>query len=176
MIDCMQSFRVRIRGNTTVSSANGSIRTWGTLGQYFYSLSFAPNNGSSVYNIEGFKNVNIYGVHLNGGVKGSPTSANKCAVVNDWYFGIGIDGNYPLVSGSKGTPNDWDILTDGTGLNIFTLSKNTNLLRMDSPMTSVKKITFDVMSAQGVGAEFLNEVTLNYNLDFTFFYKYEGED
>lgn len=176
MIDCMQSFNIRIGQNTIVSSSNGLCRSWGTAGQYFFSCSFAPNGLNSVFNFTGFKNVDIYGVTLAGGVKGNPGDLTKCCVVQDWYFGFTLDGNPPLVSGSKGSPDGWGIVTQGSNLGYFNLSKHTSQLIFANPWQSVKLISFDALNVQGVGAQFLNEVALNYNLDFTFYYKYEGEE
>ena len=43
------------------------------------------------------------------------------------------------------------------------------------PYQSVTSITFDSLETQGIGAEFLNVVALNYDLSVTFYYQYEGE-
>ena len=178
MIDhCMQSFSLKIAQNTIASSAIGACRTWGTIGQYFFSCGFSPSGANSFYNIEGFKNIDIYGMQVVGSVTGNPGNATKCGLVTDWQLLIGLDGNPPLVSGSKtASPDGFNLITSGTSLTYYHLGKYANILTFQDPLKSVKQIVFAALYAQGNGAEFLNEVALSYTLTFTFFYKYEGED
>jgi len=177
MDQCMKSFQLTIGQSFTVTNTtNQVVKTWGTLGQYFWSTSFSANSATSIYDIEGFKNVNIYGVKLVGYVQGGQSTA-KCAVVDDWSFNILISGTPALISGVKrSSPDGFGLITTGSGLTEYSLSKNTNEIILADPITSVKFIQFISLQAQGVGAEFLNEINLNYLLSFTFFYKYEGED
>jgi len=180
MIDqCMKSFQIRIAQNFVVvaGAAGVNVKTWGTPGQYFWSMAWTPGGFDSVYNITGFKNVNIYGVTCNGYVRGNSSSVNKCAVVEDWNFLIILNGTPPLISGStRVSPDGFGLITSSNLVTSYNLSKNTPSIYMADPITSVKSITFDTFYAQGVGAEFLNEVAVNYGLNFTFYYKYEGED
>ena len=175
MMDCMQSFTIRINQNFVVDTTSGNIRTWGTVGQYFWSMSTGVNGGST-YNLSGFKNTNIFGVSMNGAVKSNSGLATGNALVTDWSIIIGINGNAPLISGAKTvSPDGFNLITSGSGLNFFNLSKDTNSVMFQDPYTSVKSISFDALFAQGMGAETFETVALNYNLNFTFYYQYEGE-
>lgn len=179
MEHCYNSFAIRLQGAAFVAAGNPltAIRTWGTAGQFFFSLEFTPAGGGSVYNIGGFKNVNLYGLAVTGFVTGASFSANKCAVVNDWAVNIAIDGNAPLISGKTSTTQDgYSINTLGAPVTRYNLNKYTNLIMLGDPITSVKSIAFNSFFAQGIGAEFLNEVDLYYDLNYTFYYKYEGEE
>lgn len=179
MEQCMRSFQLSIFQSITCTSGNSGteIKTWGTVGQYFWSLSVKPNNASSIYNLTGFKNVNIYGVNVNGFVRGDPSSATKCAVVQDWMIFLNLDGNSGLISGDKSiSPDGFSLYTLDPVLNYYQLSKYTSSVSLATPITSVKTITFESVFAQGIGAEFLNSIDLNYRLNFTFYYKYEGEN
>lgn len=177
MDQCMKSFQLQIGQSFTVTnSTNQSIRTWGTAGQYFWSTTFSANDSISIFDINGFKNVNIYGMQINGSVIGGH-GGTKAAVVTDWAFNISLDGTPPLISGQKrSSPNGWGLNTTGAAITSYYLSKNTNSILLSDPITSVKSINFNSIDAQGIGAEFLNEVQLYYAFNFTFFYKYEGED
>jgi len=173
---CYKSFNIVISQTSTADSSSGAVRTWGTAGQYYFSLTHKPNNQTSMFELNGFKNTNIYGVSVVGNVSGNPFSANKSAVVLDWGFIIGINGTQPLTSGEKRiSPDGFNIYTQGSGLIYNHLSKNTNKIFFSNPITSVKSIIFDLLTAQGIGAEFSNEVSLNYTLTFTFYYDFEGE-
>jgi len=177
MDQCMKSFQITIGQSYTVDNGtNRSIKTWGTVGQYFWSAEFAPNGNSSIFDLEGFKNVNIYGISVNGYLRGV-ASGTKCAVVTDWSFNLKITGTPPLISGTKRvSPDGFALYTNDSNVTEYCLSKTTNQIILSDPIASVKSIQFLVLQAQGVGAEFLNEVQLNYLLNFTFYYKYEGED
>lgn len=178
MEHCNNSFAIRIQGASTVAAGNPftSVRTWGTAGQYYFSLDFTPASGSSIYDIGGFKNVNIYGLGVVGYVSGYANSANKCAVVNDWSINVAINGNPPLISGKTSPINDgYGITTGGVPLTRYNLSKYQNSIMLSDPITSVKSIAFNSFYVQGIGAEFLNEIELYYDLNYTFYYRYEGE-
>jgi len=47
MEHCYNSFAIRVQGAQTVAAGNPltSIRTWGTVGQYYFSLDFTPAGG-----------------------------------------------------------------------------------------------------------------------------------
>ena len=174
-MECMKSFSIKIV-QSVLAGSNGTCRTWGTPGQYLWSAAIVPSAQNSFYNMEGFKNVDIYGVSVVGAIIGNATSPNKCAVVTDWSFQIGLDGTNPLISGSKVvSPDGYNIITSGVNLDYVNLSKNNNVINFASPIGSVKQIVFDTIFCQGIGAEFLNDVAVSYNLYFTFYYKYEGE-
>ena len=175
-MECLQSFQIRIQQQQISAAGNGTCTTWGTVGQYFFSCNLAPNLQDSTYNFLGFKSVDIYGISMNGYVQGNFTSATKCAVVNDWSFAIFLDGFAPLSSGDKTvTPDAWNLKVVGSGLNQITLNKYSNSIMFSDPYRSVSDINFLALFAQGVGAQFLNEVALIYDVMFTFYYKYEGE-
>jgi hypothetical protein len=172
----MKSFTVRINQNTLVSAANSTIRTWGTVGQYYFSAKTTPTNTPSIFNIEGFKNVDIYGVSVVGGVQGNSASVNACAVIEDWFFTIKVLGQVQLISGSVSTTsNGFNINTVTPDINFIALSKNSNSVMLSTPYQSVSSVSFESLKTQGIGAEFLNVVSLDYDLYFTFYYKYEGE-
>ncbi len=179
MIDqCMKSFQIRIERNsyTAIDGApSTSVRTWGTPGQYFFSAVFKPGSDSK-FEIEGFKNVNIHGITTTGFVRGASNST-KCAVVQDWNFLLVINGTPSLISGKVRTsPDGFNLKIDSPAVLIYNISKHTPTILLSDPITSVKSIDFDSIYAQGVGAEFLNEIAFNYNFNFTFYYTYEGED
>ena len=177
MDHCMKSFQIRIAQNYLLVSGSpgNSLRTWGTVGQYYWSAGFNPGS-TSVYNLEGFKSVDIFGMSVNGYVKANSNSINKCAIVDDWAFSLILEGYPPLVSGFKRvSPDGFDLVTKGTTLPKYNLSKNQNSVMMADPIPSVKSITFEYIYAQGSGAEFLNEIEFQYSIMFTFYYKYEGE-
>jgi hypothetical protein len=170
-MDCLRSFIVSIDQVTTFSGTD--VKTWFVGAQEFWVVEKA---GVSTFVPEGFKNIDIYGVDVIGNVSTQKAAATGGVVVQDWGFELLIEGQLPLVSGTITTsPNYWNIQTTTTGTRTFALSKNTNSLKFADPIGSVKNINFEVLRAQGVGGQTAGVVSLNWDLSFVFFYKYEGE-
>lgn len=175
-MECLKSFNVRIGQKNIATNLNGAVSTWGTLGQYFFSLNHFPNASNSIYTLQGFKRTDLYGISVSGYVQGDWDNSTKCAVVEDWSFVLILDGISPLISGNiGGGANGFNIQTTSPNLNIMAVGKYTNSIMFSDPFTNVKEITFERLHAQGKGAQFLNEIALAYDLLFTFYYKYEGE-
>lgn len=170
-MDCLRSFIVSIDQVTTFSGTD--VKTWFVGAQEFWVVEKA---GVSTFVPEGFKNIDIYGVDVIGNVSTQKAAGTGGVVVQDWGFELLIEGQLPLVSGSITTsPNFWNIQTTTTGTKTFALSKNTNSLKFADPIGSVKNINFEVLRAQGVGGQTAGVVSLDWDLSFVFFYKYEGE-
>lgn len=170
-MDCLRSFIVSIDQVTTFSGTD--VKTWFVGAQEFWVVEKA---GVSTFVPEGFKNIDIYGVDVIGNVSTQKAAATGGVVVQDWGFELLIEGQLPLVSGTVTTsPNYWNIQTSTVGTRTFALSKNTNSLKFADPISSVKFINFEVLRAQGVGGQTAGVVSLDWDLSFIFFYKYEGE-
>jgi len=170
-MDCLRSFIVSIDQVTTFSGTD--VKTWFVGAQEFWVVEKA---GVSTFVPEGFKNIDIYGVDVIGNVSTQKAAATGGVVVQDWGFELLIEGQLPLASGTITTsPNYWNIQTTTTGTRTFALSKNTNSLKFADPIGSVKNINFEVLRAQGVGGQTAGVVSLDWDLSFVFFYKYEGE-
>jgi hypothetical protein len=170
-MDCLRSFIVSIDQVTTFSGTD--VKTWFVGAQEFWVV---EKSGVSTFVPEGFKNIDIYGVDVIGNVSTQKAAGTGGVVVQDWGFELLIEGQLPLVSGTITTsPNFWNIQTSTTGTKTFALSKNTNSLKFADPIGSVKNINFEVLRAQGVGGQTAGVVSLDWDLSFVFFYKYEGE-
>ena len=172
-MDCLESFTINIRGNNLLGVP--PIQNWSDpSGIRYFSLDTIGN--LSRYNIEGFKNINIYGVDVIGSVQHHVPSAAFGALITDWSFQIELAGTLPLVSGTvQGAPNYWNIIANGTEPKIYRLSKNTNSVKLASPIQSVKYIEFQGLFCQGQGVENVNAIEFEWHFDFIFYYKYEGE-
>lgn len=170
-MDCLRSFIVSIDQVTTFSGTD--VKTW-LLGVQEYWV--VEKAGVSTFNVQGFKNIDIYGVDVIGNVSTQKSAAIGGVVVEDWAFEILIEGQLPLASGNIATsPNYWNIQTSTVGTRTFALSKNTNSLKFADPISSVKFINFENLRAQGVGGQTAGTVSLDWDLSFIFYYKYEGE-
>lgn len=170
-MDCLRSFIVDIKQAQTFVATD--VKTW-LLGVQEYWVVEA--SGLSSFKTEGFKNIDIYGVDVIGSVQTWKTAISGGCVVEDWAFEILIDGQLPLVSGTKeASPDDWNIQLATNGTKTFAVSKFNNSVKFASPISSVKFINFEMLRAQGVGGQTAGAIALDYDLSFVFYYKYEGE-
>jgi len=175
-MDCMESFSIRINQSTVFNDLNGAVKTWGTAGAYNWSSYNTPLNAFSTYNLQGFKRINIYGISINGYVQGEDGTFNNATVL-DWGFKLTINGTASLVSGDVSTgSNGWAIQQTGNNVVQFLLSKYTPTLMLGSPIQGVSSVVFNTLFASGTAATLLDTVYLIYDLYFTFYYKYEGDD
>jgi len=170
-MDCLRSFVVGI--NQVGTFTGTGISTWNVpaLGNNYFS---AIVQGLTTYNIEGFKNINIFGASVTGHVIAQASAPTGKCLVEDWAFVVTLVGQLPIISGSA-SPDFWSLQTTGLQTNVIALSKNTPSVIFNDPIASVKTINFNQLRCQGEGAETANTVSLDYDLTFTFYYKFEGE-
>lgn len=170
-MDCLDSFTINLRGNDLIGL--GPIDVWEDQSQRYFALNLS--NNLSRYNIQGFKTIEIYGVDVIGNVQHDVTRTGFGCLVTDWSFQIQLQGTLPLVSGNiQNSPNYWNILTNTEAL-IYRMSKNTNSIRLVSPIQSMQYVEFSGLFAQGTGVENGNAIGLEWHFDFIFYYKYQGE-
>jgi hypothetical protein len=165
----MKTFSITINNQTTFTAP--SVRTWGPIGNYHWAM---YDSNVSFYDVQGFKNINLYSIEMVGSVTTDPlnTLGTSC-IVNDYGFILDLTGQMPEVSGTIGAGlNFWNIRTPYN--DALCLSKYNQKLTFDAPIQSFKRVSFTNFFAQGNNAELLNTVNLRYNLTFIFNYDYEG--
>mgnify|MGYP006898274700 CR=1 FL=1 len=171
-MDCLRSFTITIDQASTFSGSQ--VKTW-TLGlQEFWSVDIT---GLSTFRFQGFKNIDVYGIDVIGNVNTQRAAAIGGCNVQDWSFEVLIEGQSPLVSGfveTSPTPY-WNISTGNVGSRTFSLSKNTNSVKLAEPIKSAQYLNFERLNAQGDGGQTIGSISLDYKLNFVVYYKYEGE-
>jgi len=171
-MDCLRSFNISINQNVAYA-AIGNIKSWANgTNQYFIIEDGFPN--LTTFEIEGFKNINIFGMSVVGSIMPQLGALTNSAIIDDWSFEIVLNGQLPLISGVV-TNNYFNISSGGIGNKTFYLSKNTNSIMFETPFQSVESIDFNKVKMQGYGVQTLGNVATEWDLNFTFYYKYEGE-
>lgn len=170
-MDCLNSFSFSTSGNSNYSG--GQVKTWFVGAQEFWAVDASQ---SSYFDIAGFKNINIHGVDVIGGITTLTSAPTGGVVVDDWRVQVIIDGQIPLVSGSIRTaPNQWAIDNSSSFAKIFEVGKYSNSFKFSSPFQSVKNVGLLAIKANGSGGQTAGNVNLYWNLNFVFHYSYEGE-
>jgi len=169
-MDCLRSFSIDLIAVKNYNTAGTNVKTWGVIGNQHWVV--ADVGSSSVFNVEGFKRLDIYGIEMVGSVISRPSISNAC-IVQDYSFQISLNAQVPLASGNiAASPNYWPISKNVTS---FDLSKYTNQITFESPYAGCSAISFENFNAQGNQAEAPNSIGLDIQLTFVFYYKYDGE-
>jgi len=170
MIENLKSFAININQNFNFTGT--TLVTWNPLGTILpWAVSDTGVSRRTDFNIEGFKNIEVYGFSLVGMVYPNRVAGNNQAIVQDWGVLLTIDGTPNLVNGFFGT--NAFLATQG-GKSIF-LSKDLNKYNLTDPFVSVKKITISALNANGIQYESATSVDLVFQLDIIVYYKFEGE-
>lgn len=168
-MDCLRSFNILVSANSTVSA--GNIATWGVAPQNYWQ---ARETGTSIFNINGFKNVNIYSIEAVGKVQ-STLGGTDNVIVQDWGWSIQIIGQAPITNGNiTAAPNTFVMQEQGNNPNIQ-LSKFTPKMEFTTPIQSASQIIISNLSANGIGARNLLAINLSWGFNFVIKYKFEGE-
>jgi hypothetical protein len=126
------------------------------------------------FNVQGFKNINIYGVDVIGDFKSGP-GGSQC-IIDDWQVSLNFIGQAPGLGGEV-VPlvNGLNVNTSGALARTFELSRYKTSFRLETPIQSVTSIIFDRYTASGHANQSLLNVTVNWDLNFIFYYQFEGE-
>ena len=164
-MNCLRSFTLSISNTRTYVTP--SAVTWGALGNYHWQVT---QQGLSTFNIQGFKNIDIYGISMVSNVQTfGPTSK---AIVEDYSYLLTLNGQLPLIGGNIDLVNFWSISDTFTR---FAIGKYTNEIKFESPIKSVTSINVNEFRAQGNNAEAINSINLQNDIQFIFYYNFEGE-
>jgi hypothetical protein len=169
-MECLKSFN--LHSSTSVNASNAYV--WTQNGNNYWVV---ESNLSSAFNIQGFKNVNIHGIELVGDMQSFQPNVTDNCILQDWSTTIQLQGGtIPQVSGQiQSAPNQWALDNTSAFARIFTLGKSINKINFASPFESVKSIRFLGYNANGLGAQINTGVSLKWNLQWIFYYTYEGE-
>jgi hypothetical protein len=171
-MDCLRSFVVASTLNQSWN-LGAKLDTWTVGSQHFWEGSTATEQ--SFFYVEGFKNINIYGVDLIGDFRTGGSASSDC-IITDWRVTVEFVGQPALVGGEvRPAVNLLSVNIDTPDINSFQLSRYKTKVEFSSPIQSVTEIKFRDYSAEGYGNESLTQVNVNWNLKYVFYYNYEGE-
>jgi hypothetical protein len=171
-MDCLRSFNFTIRNQSNWPVALG-FYTWTIGGQRFWNLDRSNPNGST-YVIQGFKNINIFKIEVTGDLNSSPQFPPYVCLVQNWFTDLEIDGQNSTSVGSI------LVSPDIFGMTIqpkpfIRLSKYQNSITFETPIESAKSIKLTNIYADGIANEDIGSAEVGIVLNFSVFYKYEGE-
>ena len=167
-----KKFSFRLNTNTNFSIG---VKQW-TVGLNNHYFAFTTGAVSSRYNIQGFKNIDVYGIDCVGTIQTLATAALGGVIVEDWAMDVFVNGQQPLVGGDVTVaPNFYAINATTGNNNEFVLSKYNNSVKLVSPIKSVQYIELQATNLTGYGYQTLNDVNIYWDMNFIVYYKFEGE-
>jgi len=170
-MECLKSFSVVTSGNSNFTGTG--VKTWTLGAQEFWQVN---QSLTSYFVIQGFKNINIFGVDVIGSVYTLTTAPNGGCVVSDWSVRVDLDGQIPLIGGVIDTvPDNWSIDTTSSFVRQFPLGRFSNSVKFSSPFESVRRVGLLGLNANGTGGQTVGNINLAWHLNFVFHYKFEGE-
>jgi len=170
-MDCLRTFTVTIAGNENIASPQANF--WGLAPQNYWNAETGFST-TSRFNIEGFKNINVFKIKAVGDVVSTINSTNL-VVVQDWTWYIRVGGQIQNVGGNvRATPNKY-LMTIETINPVFSLDKYNRCIEFEDPINSSKFFEVIGLQATGIGAQNLALLNLQWNMTFVIYYKFEGE-
>lgn len=171
-MDCLKSFNFTLSQQSNYTAANG-FKHWSLGTQHNFLLEREDLSGS-IYTIQGFKNINIFKIEINGDVYSSALPVNVSALVQNWNFIFEISGqNSPIVGFvSSGSPFG---LSQQAIDPIIMLSKFQKSIYFVSPIQSAKQIKVRNFYCDGISNQSILSAQIGFFMTVTVFYKYEGE-
>lgn len=166
-MSCLKNFSLSVSLVRTYSTVGTNVKTWGVVGNQHWVVLDANLNTRK--NIQGFKNINIYKIKMVGAV--TPSLASNSAIIQDYSFRVQTNGLQSIIGGAI-TPN----ATGATENNQdYFLTKYISEIEFPDGITSPTSVELLDFYAQGNNAETPGNITLNINMDFVFYYEFEGE-
>ena len=173
-MDCLKSFNFTIANQSNYGAAQGFLY-WQIGAQHFWTLDTSAITASSTYNIQGFKNINIFKIEITGDFNSSPQFAPYQCIIQNWNISLQIEGQNSQSTGNVlAAPNDFGLVEQSLNP-AFRFSKFQNSVSFESPIQSAKKIIVNRIFADGIANQSLLSAQIGYVVNVTVFYKYEGE-
>jgi len=169
-MECLRSFNFAANGQANWTSPD--VKTWFVGAQEFWAFT---RGGSSIFNVQGFKNIDVYQIDVIGSIGPQVAIALGGGIPSDWFASLAINGQLPILGGTIPAPNDFNITTSSPTANSFLLGRFNNSVKFASPIKSVTSIDLNFISANGSGGQTTGNVNLQYAFNFVVYYKFEGE-
>ena len=172
-MECLRSFTQSITIQNTLTGLNSVVSFW-TAGLNINCsavATFAAGAGPAVFLPQGFKNINIYALRLNGEIISDPNSATLKAQIDHWGIILNTVGAYSQLSGV----NSNQAITPSQNPATISLSRFANYIDFPSPIQSVTNISMNNLYIQASECQVNTNIALFGQLELTTYYRFEGE-
>ena len=169
-MECLRSFNFTVGFQSNFTPPNG-FKYWQIGTQHFWFLE--STLASSTFNIQGFKNINIFGIEATGKVNTDALPVGFSCLVQDWSFQLQITGQNALI-GNNIVPGGFNLGVQEVNP-FFDLSKFQRSIEFASPIQSATAISITGFQCQGIANESILAAQIDVFVSFNVYYKFEGE-
>jgi len=170
---CLRTFTQSIIIQNTLTSLN-AVKSFWTIGANNHCsaiATFAAGAGPAVFQPQGFKNIDIYGISITGEIISDPSNITQGGIIDTWGVLLNTVGNYAEISGTFSN----QALTVSENPVTISLSRYANYIEFSSPIKSVQNISFNNIYVQASSCQTNTNLALSGQLQLNVFYKFEGE-
>jgi hypothetical protein len=180
-MDCLRNFTFQTNWNQLISNPlNASTYQFWTSGVQqklscvtnYYS---GPNTNIS-FLPQGFKNIDVYGIKINGYVISNPAVGGFGGIVTNWALTLNLLGQNPTLNGVISqdvapTPT----IAQNQNWTTFSLSERSPEIQFFSPIKSVSNVIPKQLIFQAEQCQTATDFNLFAQINVTIYYKFEGE-
>jgi len=171
-MECLKTFTVNVAAQKTIAAPQAKF--WGLAPQNYWAVETGFSSNSR-FNIQGFKNINIYKIKAVGNIT-TYIESNSKVIVDNWSWWVKIGGKVQNIGGIvRDTPNFFTMSVETSNPN-FILDKYNRTIEFEDPITSCTFFEVLGLQAFGIGSQDLNSVNLEWQFTFVIYYKFEGEE
>lgn len=173
-MDCLRSFSFGVSTIQTLVTPT-DLKQW-TVGteNYWQALTNGAIALPSIYNMQGYTNIDIYGIDVIGDIQTQTNTGVEGCIVDNWTIDVITNGQHPLIGGST-TGGFYTIDYTLPENNIFALGKYTNSVKFASPIISPTAITLGRTRISGHGWQTAGSINLFWRVNFIVYYQFQGE-
>jgi len=172
-MDCLRSFTQSISIQNTLTALNSTQSFW-TSGLNIHCsavASFAAGVGPAIFLPQGFKNIDVYAVSVTGEIISDPSVITQGGIIDTWGVILNTNGNYGQLSGQ----NSNQAITPNQNPTTISLSRFGNYIEFPTPIKSLTNISINNLYVQASNCQVNTNLALFGQLQFTTYYRFEGE-
>jgi len=169
-MDCLQSFNFTIANQSNYTTG---FNYWQIGTQHFWLFEKASASGDS-FNMRGYKNINVFGIEINGDVYSSALPVGVSVIPQNWNFAFEIVGQNSTSVGNVVVSSNFGMIEQPNNP-YFILSKYQKSIYFNSPIQSAKEVNVKNFYCDGIANESILSAQIGYVVNVTIYYKYEGE-
>lgn len=172
-MDCLRSFTQQISVQSSLVGLNSTQSFW-TSGPNIHCsaiATFAAGVGPAVFLPQGFKNIDVYAIKMTGTIISDPNNLTDGGIVSDWGVILNTGGTYSQLGGVYSN----QAITVNQSPQTISLSKYAGYLEFPSPIKSISNISINNLYIQANYCQVNTDLAILGELQFTTFYKFEGE-
>jgi hypothetical protein len=171
-MDCLRSFNFALANQSNYTVVQG-FKYWQIGTQHFWL--FQSGSVDSIFNIEGFKNINIYKIEICGDINSDNLPVGVSGIVQNWNYEFQVIGQNSLIGGNvSAAPNGFGMSVQAINP-IFQLSKMKTSIEFPTPIQSARQIIINSLYVDGIANESILSIQLETFITVTVYYKFEGE-